>query len=104
VYGLANAAIFVVALFALHGAVYALMQPAVDAHVASSSASNMRARVQGVYSTAGLIGAFVGASGFSPLYAINFRLPLFAMGAAFGICVIIGGTLVRLSESRRAAS
>jgi len=100
-YGLANTAILVVVLFAIHGIVYALMQPAVDALVASSSASNMRARVQGFYATIGLIGAFVGASGFSPLYSLNFRLPLFAMGIAFGTCVLIGGTFVRLSESRK---
>src|SRR3989440_5928557 len=104
IYGLANAALLVVVLFAIHGVVYAFMQPAVDAHVATSSESDMRARVQGLYATIGLIGAFVGASGFSPLYSINFRLPLFVMGAAFGICVLIGGTLIRVSESLRIAS
>ena len=103
-YGLANTALFVVVLFAIHGAVYAFVQPAVDAHVASSSSSTMRARVQGAYSTAGLSGAFVCASGFSPLYNFNFRLPLFTMGGAFGICILIGGTLVHISESRRAVS
>ena len=61
----------------------------------------MRARVQGLYATAGLIGAFAGASGFSPLYAINFRLPLFALGTAFGICVLIRGTIIRISEKRK---
>ncbi len=104
IYGLANAALLVVILFAIHGVVYAFVQPSVDAHVASSSESDMRARVQGLYATIGLIGAFVGASGFSPLYSINFRLPLFVMGAVFGICVLIGGTLIRVSESRRMAS
>jgi MFS family permease len=101
IYGLANAAIFVVVLFAIHGAIYAFVQPAVDAHVATSSANDMRARVQGLYATVGLIGAFAGASGFGPLYAINFRLPLFVMGIAFGVCVLIGGTIIRFSETRR---
>jgi MFS family permease len=100
-YGLANTALLVVILFAVHGIVYAFMQPAMDTLVASSSASHMRARVQGLYATVGLIGAFVGASGFSPLYALNFRLPLFAMGLGFGICVLIGSTLIRISEIRK---
>src|SRR2546425_170238 len=79
-YGLANTALLVAILFAVHGIVYAFMQPAVDTLVASSSVSYMRGRVQGLYATVGLIGAFTGASGFSLLYALNFRLPLFVMG------------------------
>jgi len=100
VYGLANVALLVVVLFAVHGAVYAFVQPAIDAHVAASSASNVRARVQGLYSTFGLIGAFVGASGFNPLYIINFRLPLFTMGLAYGVCLFMGGMIIRLTETR----
>jgi len=100
-YGLANTALLVAILFAVHGIVYAFMQPAVDTLVASSSVSYMRGRVQGLYATVGLIGAFAGASGFSPLYALNFRLPLFAMGTAFGICVLIGSTLIRISELKK---
>ncbi len=100
-YGIANSIILVIALFTVHGAVYAFIQPAVDAHVANSSASGVRARVQGLFTTVGLIGAFVGASGFSPLYTLNFRFPLFAMGIAFGICVLIGGSMIRVAEARR---
>jgi MFS family permease len=100
-YGLANSALLVVALFTVHGAVYAFIQPAVDSLVATSSASGMRARVQGLFSTIGLIGAFVGASGFSPLYTLNFRFPLFAMGIAFGTCVLIGGSMIRIAETRK---
>jgi MFS family permease len=100
-YGLANSALLVVALFTVHGAVYAFIQPAVDSLVATSSASGMRARVQGLFSTIGLIGAFVGASGFSPLYTLNFRFPLFAMGIAFGTCVLIGGSMIRVAETRK---
>ncbi|HZU02256.1 MAG TPA: hypothetical protein VFA10_21485, partial [Ktedonobacteraceae bacterium] len=59
-----------------------------------------RARVQGLYSTFGLIGAFVGASGFNPLYIINFRLPLFTMGLAYGVCLFMGGMIIRLTETR----
>lgn len=99
-YGLVTMASLVVVLFALHGLFYAFIQPAVDAHVASSSRSDMRARVQGMYSTAGLLGAFFGANLFSTLYAINYRFPLFTMGSIFGLCVILGSILVRISESR----
>jgi DHA1 family multidrug resistance protein-like MFS transporter len=99
-YGVTTMAIFVVVLFAVHGLFYAFIQPAVDAHLAASSRSTMRARVQGMYSTIGLIGAFFGANVFSPLYAINYRLPLFTMGTLFGLCVILGSTLVRISEAR----
>ncbi|MFL5627554.1 MAG: MFS transporter [Ktedonobacteraceae bacterium] len=100
-YGIANSIILVIALFTVHGAVYAFIQPAVDAHVANSSASGVRARVQGLFTTVGLMGAFVGASGFSPLYALNFRFPLFAMGIAFGICVLVGGSMIRIAEVRK---
>lgn len=103
IYGLANMVILVVVLFGVHGVVYSLVQPAVDAHVAAASPPEVRARVQGAYSTAGLMGAFVGATGFSPLYAMNFRLPLFVLGIGFGICVIIGGIMVRISETRSLA-
>ena len=101
-YGLVSMAIFVVILFGVHGMFYAFIQPAVDAHVASSSGnSNFRARVQGMYSAVGLLGAFFGANVFSFLYGFSFRLPLFAMGSLFGLCVLIGGSMIRLSESRK---
>jgi len=77
-----------------------LMQPAVDAHVASSTIPGARARIQGLYSAAGLLGGFAGASGCSFLYGLNFRLPLFAIAVLFGICVLVGGIIVRISESR----
>jgi DHA1 family multidrug resistance protein-like MFS transporter len=98
VYGLFNSALPVIIFFALHSCVYAFVQPAIDSHVAAASGNDVRARVQGVYTSVGLIGAFVGSSGFTPLYTLNFRFPLFAMGIAFGICVIIGGTFIRLTE------
>lgn len=101
VYGLVNMALIVALLFAVHGIVYAFMQPAIDAHVATASVSSMRARVQGLYSAFGLIGAFVGSSGFTPLYNINFRLPLFVMGIAYGICVLVGGLMIRFAEKRK---
>jgi len=102
--GLATMAGAVVALFAIHGCLYAFIQPAVDAHVAHSSRSTMRARVQGMYATFGLVGAFFGANVFSPLYALNYRLPLFTMGTLFGLCVIVGVIMVRISEARRKVS
>lgn len=104
IYGLANTILPVIITFAVHGVIYSFAEPAVDAHVASSSISGARARIQGLYSAAGLAGGFAGASGCSLLYGLNFRLPLFAVGIAFGICVLIGGILVRLSEPHRPIS
>ncbi len=100
-YGLADIALVVVVLYAIHGAVYAFLQPALDSHVAASSGSNFRARVQGVYATAGSIGAFIGASGSAFLYAINFRLPLFIMGILCVFYILIGAKLIRLSERKQ---
>ena len=97
-YGLANSAWIIVALFAVHATFYAFVQPAVDAHVATASAVEARARVQGMYSMVGSVGAFVAANALPALYALNFRLPLFALGAGYGLCVVIGGLLVRRSE------
>jgi MFS family permease len=102
-YGLLNTAWPVVVLYIVHGVIFALVQPAVDAHVAASSLAEARARVQSVYSAFGLLGSFIGASVLSILYGVNFRLPLFALGAGFAICVIIGGTIIRISESRNSA-
>jgi MFS family permease len=100
-YGSANMATIVVVLYGVHGAVYAFMQPALDAHVAASSGSSFRARIQGLYATAGSIGAFVGASGSAPLYAINFRLPLFIMGILCVFYIVIGAKLIRISERKQ---
>jgi predicted MFS family arabinose efflux permease len=99
-YGLITSAWPMVFLGLVHGAVYALIQPAVDTHLAAASVEEARAQVQGVYSSFGLAGAFVGANGFSILYTVDYRLPLFAMGLGFAVCVLIGGVLVRISESR----
>jgi MFS family permease len=99
-YGLARSAWLVVGLFAVHALVYALIQPAVDAHVAAASPVQSRGRIQGMYTTVGLFGAAVGASALTVLYAIDFRLPLFALGAGYGLCVLAGGLLVRLAEAR----
>jgi hypothetical protein len=80
---------------------YSFIQPAVDAHVAVSSVSRNRARAQAMYSSFGLIGAFVGANALPPLYALDFRLPLFALAAGYGVCVLIGGLLVWRSDRKR---
>ncbi len=80
-----------------------MMEPAVDAHVANSTIAGARARIQGLYSAAGIVGGFVGASGCTFLYGLNYRLPLFAIGVLFGMCVIVGGILVHISESRNNA-
>jgi MFS family permease len=98
VYGLATTAWLVVGFFAVHGIVYACIQPAVDAHVAVASPVEARARVQGMYSTVGLVGAFAGANLLTPLYALDFRLPLFVLGAGYGLCILAGGLLIRRAE------
>ena len=102
-YGLLNSAILVVLLFGVHGVVYSFIQPAVDAHVAKYSLSTMRARVQGMYTTIGLIGSFIGATGFTQFYRINYRYPWFAMGICYGVFLLIGGTMIYLSEKRKVA-
>jgi len=103
-YGLASSAWLIVGLFAVHAVFYAGIQPTVDAHVAASSTPANRARVQGMYATIGLLGAIAGANAVTPLYAIDFRLPLFALGVGYGLCVLSGGLLVRRSEARRASA
>jgi MFS family permease len=99
-YGMANAIIIVVIVFALHGIAYSFMQPSIDAHVASASKPGTRARIQGMYSGFGMFGGFVGATGSSLLYAVNFRLPLLTIAVVFGIGIVIGGIMVRISEAR----
>jgi MFS family permease len=93
-YGLSNSFWLVAALFLVHGTVYAFVQPAVDSHVASASLSHARARVLGLYSACGLVGGFVGASCFNVLYVWNFRSPLFVIGLGYGLCVLIGGSMI----------
>lgn len=97
-YGMTTMILLIILLFAIHGAVYAFIQPAVDAHVAFWSDSHVRARVQGTYATFGLIGSFIGASGFTVLYTVNFRLPIMTMGICYGVCVLIGFALIRSNE------
>jgi MFS family permease len=95
-----NSVAVALAMFAIHGAIYAMMQPAVDANLAAFSPPAARARAQGLYSAIGTGGAFIAANTPSALYGVNFRLPLFVMAAAFGVCVLIGGTMVRIAEGR----
>src|SRR5215469_4324026 len=98
IFGLTTTAWLVIGFFAVQAVLYAFVQPAVDAHVAFASPVEARARVQGMYYTVGLVGAFVGANLFTPLYALDFRLPLFALGAGYGICILAGGLLIRRAE------
>jgi MFS family permease len=98
VYAGATSIYIVMAFFAIQACLYAVVSPAVDAHVARSSTVPQRGRVQSIYTAVGVAGAFVGASVFVPLYALNYRLPLFALGGAYGLFVLIGGCMVLLSE------
>lgn len=98
VYGLATTAWLVVGFFAVHAVLYAFLQPAVDAYVAVASPVESRARAQGLYATVGLMGAFAGANLLTPLYTLDFRLPLYALGAGYGLCILAGGWLIRRAE------
>ena len=100
VYGLASVAITVAIAFAIHGIVYSFTIPAIDAHLAVSSSTGARARIQGLYAASGMMGGFVGSAASTTLYAINFRLPLPTIGVVFCIGILVGGILVRLSETR----
>jgi MFS family permease len=100
VYGLANVAITVAIAFAIHGIVYSFTVPALDAHLAVSSLPGARARIQGLYAASGMVGGFVGSAASTNLYAINFRLPLPTIGVVFGVGILLGGIMVRLSETR----
>lgn len=99
-YGFANWFFLVTVLWLVHGTLYAFVQPAVDSHVATAAASRARAQIMGLYSAFGLIGSFVGANVFTFLYDWNFRSPLFAMGVGYGICVLIGGLMIRRAEKK----
>lgn len=99
-YGLLTTAWVVVIIIGLHGLVYSLAQPAVDAFLAASSPPNARARVQSLYSAVGLASAFLGSALLPALYAIDFRLPIFVVGAVFGLCIVIGGLMVRRVEGQ----
>ncbi len=96
--GFVRSAVAVLIIFVIHGAVYSLIQPAVDAHLAKSSPPAARARAQGMYSAMGLASAFIAANVLPWLYGIDIRLPLFVMAGGLGVSVIIGGSLVRYSE------
>ncbi|HZU67764.1 MAG TPA: MFS transporter [Ktedonobacteraceae bacterium] len=100
-YASASIALTVVVLYGVHGAVYAFIQPSLDSHVAASSGSNFRTRVQGMYATSSSIGAFIGAAASAPLYAFNFRLPLFIFGILCVFYVVIGVRLIRTSERKQ---
>jgi MFS family permease len=102
IYGLSNSFWLVAGLYIVHGTIYAFVQPAVDSHVSTAAMSHARARILGLYSAFGLIGGFVGASGFSILYSWNFRAPLFVIGLGYGVCVLIGGAMIRLYEQKQA--
>ena len=99
-YGLSNSILLVIGLYAVHGTIFAIVQPAVDAHVAASSPPDARGRVQGMFTTIGLASAFIGSIGLTFLYGVIFRLPLFTLAIVVSVCVLVGGTMVRISEIR----
>lgn len=103
IYGLSNSVLLVMSIFVVHGVLYAFIMPAIDSHVSTSSREDLRARVQGMYAAVGFLGALAGSNGLTPLYHLNFRLPLFAMGAGYGICLVVGSGLIFLTARWRSA-
>ncbi len=98
--GLANSFWLLMPIFLLQGTLWIFVQPAVDAHLANASHEQARAQIQSLYAGMGLLGGFVGATGFGPLYEWNFRSPLFVMGIAYGLCILIGDLLVHTFEKK----
>jgi len=101
-YGLLDTFWPLLPLFVVHGAFWIFVQPAVDSHLANASVGQARARIQGLFAGAGLMGGFVGASCFGFLYDWDFHSPLFAIGLGYGACILIGGTMIRFYERQRA--
>ncbi len=102
-YAFAGSIYPVMAGFAVQATLYAVISPAVDAHVAHASPAALRGRVQSVYSAVGTVGAFAGATVFVPLYAISFRLPLIALATGYAVLVMVGGLMVRAWSLRTPA-
>jgi MFS family permease len=100
-YGFLSLLPVVLALFVLHGIFYALMQPAVDSHLAVASPVGARTRAQSLYSTVGLAGAFIAATTLGPIYATNVHATLPLLGLLYGLCVLCGGLLVRRWEHQQ---
>jgi MFS family permease len=100
-FGFLHSIVAAMAVFFIHGTIYAMMQPAVDANLAAFSPPAARARAQGLYSALGTSGAFIAANTLSLLYGVAYQLPLFVMAVGFGICVLVGGTMVRMAETRQ---
>jgi MFS family permease len=100
-YGFLSLLTVVLALFVLHGIFYALMQPAVDSHLAIASPEGARTRAQSLYSTVGLVGAFMGANAFSLIYATHVHATLPLLGILYGLCVLCGSLLIRRWEHQR---
>jgi MFS family permease len=102
VYILSTTMLPVMVFFGVQACLYAVVSPAVDSHLARSSPPRARGRAQSTYVAIGLIGAFAGATIFTPLYSIDYRLPLIALAGGYAVCVLIGGVLMRVAERRYA--
>jgi MFS family permease len=94
-YGFLSLLPVLLTLFAIHGVFYAMMQPAVDSHLAIASPPGARSRAQSLYSTVGLVGAFIGANVFSLIYAANVHVTLPLLGMLYGLCVVAGSAMIR---------
>ena len=99
-YGASRTIYPVLAGFAVQAAFYAVVSPAVDAHLAASSPTAHRGRIQSTFSLFGVAGALVGATAFVPLYAIDYRLPLYGLGIGYAASILVGSAMIALSHSR----
>ncbi len=102
IYATARSIYPIMIFFAVQACLYAVVSPAVDAHVAKASPLARRGRTQSVYTAVGVAGAFAGASVFVPLYGLNYRLPIVTLGVAYGLFILLGGLLIAWTERRGA--
>lgn len=87
--------------FVMQACLYSIVSPAVDAHLAKASPRESRARAQSAFAATGAVGAFVGATVFVPLYALDYRLPLTVEAIVYGVVILVGAQMMRIWERRR---
>jgi MFS family permease len=99
-YVVAHSVYPVIAGMLIQAVLYGVVAPAVDAHNSHAAPAHLRTRAQSVYAGMGMFGAFIGACAFTPLYALDYRLPLVVQGGCYGIAILIGTRFIRSWELR----
>jgi MFS family permease len=88
----------ILVLGALEGMVIALISPSVDAYLASVSDPRVQGRVQGAYTTAGMVGAATSALFSSVLYEAGRPVPFVTAGIALLLLSAVAVSLIRQAE------